>query len=78
MVRVSLFKEKIGLDLSMATIVKIIRENYSNTDAGRWISKKNILLHSVPQDDYENMGLILEFFAYMSEEDATEFIMRFK
>lgn len=78
MVRVSLFKEQIGLDLSISTTGNMIREKYSNTDAGRWISKKNILLHSVPQDDYENMGLILEFFAYMSEEDAVEFIMRFK
>lgn len=78
MVRVSLFKEQIGLDLSISTTGTMIRENYSNTDAGRWISKKNILLHSVPQDDYENMGIILEFFAYMSEEDAVEFIMRFK
>lgn len=78
MVRVSLFKEQIGLDLSISTTGTMIRENYSNTDAGRWISKKNILLHSVPQDDYENLGLILEFFAYMSEEDAVEFIMRFK
>ena len=78
MVRVSLFQEQIGLDLSISTTGNIIRENYSNTDAGRWISKKNITLHMVPQNDYENFGLILEFFAYMSKEDAAEFIMRFK
>lgn len=78
MVIVTLFKELVGLDLSLSTTANIVRENFLNTDAGRWVIEKNMRLDYVPHQDYENFGLILEFFAYMNEEDAAEFIVRFK
>jgi hypothetical protein len=79
MVKISVYEQFIGMDLAVSKTVKIVMNDFYQTDAGQWIaSKPECVLRYDIHNDHENMGLRLEFFSYMNEDAATEFIMRFK
>lgn len=80
MVKISVYEQLIGMDLAVNMTARLVLNDfYENTDAGKWMmSKPECVMQYDIHDDYENMGLRLEFFSYMNVDDATEFIMRFK
>ncbi len=79
MVKVSIFEELIGMDISVNKTAKFILDKFYETEAGKWMaSNPECAMQYDILNDYENMGLRLEFFSYMNDDDAVEFIMRFK
>lgn len=79
MVKVSIFEELIGMDMAVNKTAKFILDKFYETEAGKWmLSNPYRVMQYDIRNDYENMGLRLEFFSYMYDDDAVEFIMRFK
>ncbi len=79
MVRVSVYEQFIGMDIAVNRTAKLVLNDFYQTDAGKWVtSKPECVIEYDIHNDYENMGLRLEFFSYMIEDDAAEFIVRFK
>lgn len=79
MVKVSVYEQFIGMDMAVNKTAKIVLNEFYQTDAGQWMAAKpECEMQYDIYDDYENMGLRLEFFSYMNKDDAAEFILRFK